>query len=189
MVIAAIVGCGTAFVEFAVNAGRILVVDDPKPSDVIVSLAGETDRRPQRAVELLQRGYGRAAVIDVPAGVNIFGFSEEHLAQSYIRDLPGPSSVRVCSIVGLSTRDESHDFAKCLGADGAHSVLIVTSDFHTRRALSIFRHEFPRQNFSVAAVPDASEFGTRWWTHRQWAKTCFYEWIRLLWWEVVDRWR
>ena len=34
---------------FAAEAGRLLVVDAPEPSDVILVLAGETDRRPARA--------------------------------------------------------------------------------------------------------------------------------------------
>ena len=36
---------------------------------------------------------------------------------------------------------------------------------------------------------DPREFGVRWWRHREWAKTNFYEWLRLAWWELIDRWR
>ena len=43
-----------ALLVFAANAGRMLVVDAPQRSDVILVLAGETDRRPARALELLQ---------------------------------------------------------------------------------------------------------------------------------------
>src|SRR5260221_9485502 len=42
--------------------------------------------------------------------------------------------------------------------------------FHTRRALSIFRHEIHGYSFSTAAARDENQFGTQWWTHRQWAK-------------------
>ena len=58
----------------------------------------------------------------------------------------------------------------------------MTSDFHTRRALSIFREEVPGRSFSVAAAKDETQFGTRWWTHRQWAKTCLDEWMKVVWW-------
>ena len=54
-------------VAFAMDAGRMLVVDDPQPSDVILVLAGETERRPERALQLLDQGYGRRVVMDVPA--------------------------------------------------------------------------------------------------------------------------
>jgi len=68
-------------------------------------------------------------------------------------------------------------------------VLLVTSDFHTRRALNVFRREIPEYEYSVAGSHDAAQFGERWWTHRQWAKTFVNEWARLLWWKLVDQWR
>jgi hypothetical protein len=181
-------------VGFAANAGRLLVVDAPERSDVILVLAGETDRRPVRALELLDQGYARRVVIDVPLAAKIYTFTEVDLARKYIEGVPQASSVEVCPIVGLSTQDESHDAEKCL-AQGhapqqeAQKILIVTSDFHTRRALSIFRHELRAKSFSIAAVRDDTQFGTRWWRHRQWAKTCVDEWLRLLWWNSIDRWR
>jgi uncharacterized SAM-binding protein YcdF (DUF218 family) len=67
-------------------------------------------------------------------------------------------------------------------------VLLVTSDFHTRRALSIFQKEDPDWTFSVAAAYDDTQFGANWWTHRQWAKTNVDEWLRMFWWQAVDRW-
>jgi hypothetical protein len=173
----------------AATAGRVLVVDAPQPSDVILVLAGETDRRPARALQLLEQGYGRRVVIDVPAESKIYGFTQLQLAQEYVRGLPRAASVSLCPIEGLSTQDESHDAEKCLAREDSPSVLIVTSDFHTRRALSIFRHELRDRTFSVAAATDAAQFGAPWWAHRQWAKTCFEEWLRLLWWQGVDRWR
>ena len=174
---------------FAANAGRLLVVDAPQPSDVILVLAGETDRRPARALELLAQGYGRRVVIDVPAVADVFGFTELQLAERYVQQLPQAASVRICPIVGLSTRDESHDVEKCLAGEASGKILIVTSAFHTRRALSIFRHELRGKSFSIAAAHDETQFGVGWWTHRQWAKTCLDEWLRLLWWTVIDRWR
>jgi hypothetical protein len=176
-------------VLFAGSAGRVLVVDDPHPSDVILVLAGETDRRPARALQLLAQGYGRRVVINVPVQSKIYEFTQLQLAQEYVQSLPQSASVRVCPVEGLSTRDESHDAGKCLAREESKSVLIVTSDFHTRRALSIFRHELRGRNFSVAAARDGAQFGAPWWAHRQWAKTCFEEWLRLLWWEGIDRWR
>ena len=176
-------------IVFATQAGRVLVVDSPQQSDLILVLAGETDRRPARALELLHQGYGRRVLIDVPAGAKIYEFSQLALAQKFVANLPDAGSVSVCPIYGLSTREESHDVEKCLTSQGGNSILIVTSDFHTRRALSIYRHELRGKVFSVAASHDDTQFGTRWWTHRQWAKTCTDEWLRSLWWNGVERWR
>src|ERR1700733_10027377 len=177
----------TMFVGFGMNAGRLLVVDAPVPSDVILVLAGETDHRPARAVELLDQGYGRLVVMDVPADFRVFGFTQIQLAQKYIQDLPEAASIRICPIDGLSTREESHDAAKCLHGEDGPRVLIVTSDYHTRRSLSIFRREIQGKSFSVAAARDATQYGPPWWAHRQWAKTCVDGWLRRLWWGAVGR--
>jgi len=173
---------------FALNAGKMLVVDAPQPCDVIVVLAGETYQRPIQGLELLDRGYARRMLIDVPARDTVFEFSEVQLAEKYIHNLPEAASVEICPIEGLSTRDESHDVEKCLAHEPGSRVLIVTSEFHTRRSLSIFRHEIQGKSFAVAAAYDNSQFGTRWWAHRQWAKTCLDEWLRLLWWNAIERW-
>jgi hypothetical protein len=178
-----------AVVTFAFSAGQLLVVDQPASSDVIVVLAGETDRRPATAVELLSRGYAPRVLLDVPSQARIYEFTQIELAKKYVQSLPQASSISICPIEGLSTRDESHDVAKCLASEPGDRVLIVTSEFHTRRSLSIFRHEVKGRIFSVAAASDATQFGTRWWTHRQWAKTCLDEWLRVAWWSAVERWR
>ena len=165
------------------------MVDAPQPSDLILVLAGETDKRPALALELLRRGYGKRVLIDVPADSKVFESSELDLAQKYIRDLPDSASVSICPIRSLSTQEETGDVEKCLTPQDGARILIVTSDFHTRRALSIFRHELRGKSFSVAAAHDPREFGSRWWTHREWAKTCAAEWVRTIWWNAVDRWR
>jgi hypothetical protein len=176
-------------VGLAAKAGSFLVVDAARPSDVILVLAGETDRRPERALQLLAQGYGRRVVLDVPTNSKLYEFTQIQLAQKYVQDLPQGASVSVCPIDGLSTKDESKDAEKCLAREGGKSVLIVTSDFHTRRALSVLRREVPGHEYSVAAVWNGEQFGVRWWTHRQWAKTFMDEWLRLMWWKVVDQWR
>jgi len=174
---------------FAFKAGTLLVVDDPKPSDVIVVLAGETDHRPAHALQLLQQGYGRRVLLDVPADAMIYDTQQMEIAQKYVQNLQQAASIAICPIVGLSTRDESHDVAQCLTHEQGTRILLVTSAFHTRRSLSTFRHELRGKAFSVAAARDDTQFGVHWWTHRQWAKTCVDEWLRLIWWNAVERWR
>lgn len=172
-----------------VEAGRLLVVNAPQSSDLIIVLAGETDRRPALALDLLQNGYAPRILLDVPADAKIYNTTALQIAENYIRDLPNPAVITICPIAGLSTRAETQDVVKCLArGNPAKKILLVTSDYHTRRALSIFRHEIHGSDFSVAAAHDSTQFGTRWWTHRQWAKTCVDEWLRLLWWSAVERW-
>jgi hypothetical protein len=176
-------------VAFAAKAGSFLVVDAPQPCDIILVLAGETNHRSERALQLLAQGFGGRVLLDVPVETKIYEFTQKQLAENYIHDLPQGAAIGVCPIHGLSTRDEAIDVRTCLAHQVHSRVLIVTSDFHTRRALSVFRHQVPGHNYAVAASRDDQQFGVRWWRHRQWAKTFIDEWLRLIWWEAVDKWR
>jgi hypothetical protein len=171
------------------QAARFLVVDDPQKSDAIVVLAGETFVRPARAIELLRQGMAAHVFLDVESRDLVYDQRLTDIAQRYAGALPERDRISVCPITGLSTYAESDDVNRCLQSLNAHSVLIVTSASHSRRASRIFRHRLPQYQFSVAAAQDPTHFGTIWWTNREWAKTTVDEWTKLAWWEVVDRWR
>jgi uncharacterized SAM-binding protein YcdF (DUF218 family) len=172
----------------ALASAWFLVLNRPEKSDVIVVLAGESDARPARGLELLNQGYAPRMILDAPPA-RIYQWSETELAERYLQSLPQAHQITVCPIHGLSTRDEAADVEGCLRGLGVRRVLLVTSDFHTRRALSVFRNRAPLYEYSVAAAFDSREFGVKWWRRREWAKVNFDEWVRLLWWEVVERWQ
>ena len=180
---------GLVLVIALANSAKWLVVDAPEKSDVILVLAGETDLRPALGLDLLRQGYGRWLILDVPADAKIYQWTQLDLAQKYVQNLPEANSIKICPIHGLSTREEANEAAQCVSRIENRRILIVTSDFHSRRAISIFRVRIPKYEYSVTAAHNPAEFGQEWWQHREWAKTNFYEWLRLLWWELVDRWR
>ena len=171
------------------NAGKVLVVDNPQPADVILVLAGETDRRPAQALQLLSRGYGRRVLIDVPATAKIYDITQVELAEKYVQHLGYAESVAICPTQGLSTREEAHDAEKCLDREKGSRVLIVTSEFHTRRAFMIFSQRLPQYQWSVTPARNSAQFGAAWWTNREWAKATLDEWMKLIWWNAVERWR
>jgi uncharacterized membrane-anchored protein len=176
-------------VGLASQAARFLIVDNPQKSDAIVVLAGETGVRPARGLELLRQQMAPHLFLDVEAGTQLFDQQLTAVAQTYINSLPDRAHISLCPIVGLSTNAETNDVRRCLDSLGARRVLIVTSEFHTRRSLSVFRKRLPQYQISIAAAHDPTHFGTAWWTNREWAKVTFDEWIKLIWWNCVDRWR
>lgn len=177
------------FVVLVSQAARFLVVDDPQKSDALVVLAGETASRPARGLELLRQGMAPRMFLDVESADVIYDQRLTDLAQKYLNTQSDAARISVCPITGLSTNAETDDVRRCLEPLRAHSVLIVTSDFHTRRALSTFRRRLPQYQFSAAAAHDPTHFGAAWWTRREWAKVTCDEWLKLIWWEAVDRWR
>lgn len=173
----------------ASQAARFLVVDEPVKSDAIVVLAGETKARPARALELLRQGVAPRVILNAQERDLIYDRKLTEIAREYANGLAEANQVSVCPITGFSTMAEADDVRRCLLPLGVHRVLIVTSASHTRRAFTIFRHRLPQYQFSVAAARDRAQFGVAWWTNREWAKTTFDEWVKMLWWEAVDRWR
>lgn len=175
------------FVAFA-GAGRVLVINRPGPADVIVVLAGEAEQRPEGGLELLRKGFAPRLLMNVPGNTRIYQWDQLELAQRYVRQLPEANTISLCPIIATSTKGEVQDMDRCLVNANAHTILLVTSEYHSRRALSTFRKLLPRYRYEIAAVSDPKAFGVNWWQHREWAKTTLEEWAKLIWWEAVERW-
>jgi len=190
-VIVAVV-CGLAM-EYAAS---FLRVNCAEHADVILVLGGGfDDSRYWRAVELMKAGYADRMVLDAEAGGKKYGKSNADLAADFLQSINAENTT-VCPVYADSTYGETEDAARCLAPMKASSVLIVTSDYHTRRAFSIFKARLPRYHWSIADAFAPYEDGgpTRmpsdnWWKNRRWAKTILDEWQKVIWWEVVERWK
>jgi hypothetical protein len=171
-------------VWLAFYSGRFLVVDRPQKSDAIVVLGGDWDDvRYWRGRELLRDGYAPVMFLDVSDDI-VYGRKMTDLATEFVERTASdsPGRVLVCPIQSASTLKETAYVQSCLEQQHARSALLVTSDFHTRRAYSTFRHRLPQYQWSIAAAYDGEAFGQKWWLLRQWAKTLLGEHQRLLWW-------
>jgi uncharacterized SAM-binding protein YcdF (DUF218 family) len=170
------------------HAASFLIVDAPKKSDVILVLANDGDKdRFLHAVELLKQGYAQHILLDVEGKATVYDTLEVDLARKFVeRVLPAQTSI--CETFGDSTYEEAAEAKNCLDQVDGSSVLVVTSDYHTRRAFSIFSKRLPKHEVSIAAARDERWFSTAWWKRRRWAKTTLEEWQKLMWWELVDRW-
>lgn len=171
------------------RAGSYLVINAPKRSDVMVVLAGGGgSSRFLQAVRLQKMGYAPLILVDAETGAEFYGKSEADLVFDYLNRTEQKGAV-VCPTTADSTYDEAADVERCMKRVGATSAIIVTSDFHTRRALSIFRKRLPQYEWSAAASSAPANAAEQYWKHRWWAKTVMDEWEKYLWWELVDRWR
>src|ERR1700746_2433298 len=188
LIVVIVVSCGIALLH---RSGEYLVLDHPQHADVLVVLAGDrNDCRFLRGLDLMRQGYAPRMLVDASSDMTFFGRTAVELEHQRLRSIDlKREQVRVCPIKEDSTYEETRYVARCLDADQSSSVLLITSDFHTRRALSIFEPRLPRYHWSIAACRDDSVFKQSWWQRREWAKTAFMEWTKLIWWEIVDRWR
>jgi uncharacterized SAM-binding protein YcdF (DUF218 family) len=181
-----------ALLLFARFAGRMLVRDHPEKSDVIVVLAGDSqDERYRRGMELLRAGYGRHLFLDASSDARYFGHTPAEYAEAFVRQdaREMAAQVSVCAFEEDSTLTETGYVGKCVEPFHPANILLVTSDWHTARAGSVFKRRLPQFHWSVAAAKDPRLFGTSWWRRREWAKITFNEWLKVIWWNAIDRWR
>lgn len=160
-------------------AGSFLVsADHPQRADIGLVLAGDaTGNRIIKAGELIRDGFIPRAVVSGPDG--LYGFYECDLAirfavragfpESYF--VPAPNRSR-------STVEEAKALIPAVRNANAKRVLLITSDYHTRRAGRIFRNAAPDLQFIVVAAPDVDFNAKSWWTKRQGRKTFLYEWLK-----------
>ncbi len=175
------------------RSGGYLVVNQPERSDIIVVLAGDhNDLRYWRGLELLRAGYGQRMQVDASED-RIYGKTHAQHAAEFAARTAGDnaSQISICTITNDSTVQEASDIRNCLARlqPAPQSALVVSNDFHTRRALSILRSRLPQYRWTAAAVPDTALFGEPWWGNREWAKTYVYEWEKFLWWKLFESWR
>jgi hypothetical protein len=178
---------------FLLQPGGWLIINNVQKSDALVVLAGgQGDTRYGRAMQLLRSGYAQHLVLDATTGM-IFGHSYSDLAAAFVAETAGQNAgqVSICAIDGDSTDFETKRVDECLQAlrPVPHRVILVTDDYHTRRALSIFRKRLPQYQWTAAAASNDFLFGLPWWKNREWAKTYLTELQKTLWWQLFDRWR
>ncbi len=179
-----------AMLWFGLRCGDMLVLNHPEKSDAIVTLAGDAnDVRYWRGMQLMREGYARDLLLDASADLKRYGETAAASAQRFVNSSAGELAGRVyvCPVWGDSTAEETKHVNACLQKLHARSVVLVTSDYHTRRAFRMFRRRLPQYRWSVAAAQDPYFFGTHWWQRREWAKTTLMEWQKLIWYKLAER--
>ncbi|WP_324716532.1 YdcF family protein [Carboxydochorda subterranea] len=162
---------------------RYLVVDDgPAPSDAIIVLGGDWKGRIQKGIELYREGY--APLLVVTGGLLV---APDRTQADYLAEVAERSGVPAQAIVKEPRSDSTYqDAALTLELAREHGwrrVLVVTSDWHSRRAATIFRKLYGPAGIEVRSVPSPEwRFETsRWWEYPDGGETIVIEWVRLVW--------
>lgn len=181
----------SALWAMALVAGRFLVVDAPQRSDFMLVLSGDYDDvRSIHGLMLLRGGYAQQLILDAPLQ-KMYGRKLSDVAENYL-ETTSPDQAghfHVCGISLDSTYQEMLEARDCVNGfvPNAHSAMVVTSNYHTRRSLEIAQRIMPQYRWSVAAAPDP-DFKIDWWHSRESAKIVLTEWQKLVWWNLVERW-
>jgi uncharacterized SAM-binding protein YcdF (DUF218 family) len=158
--------------------GAYLVQDEPpQHADVAFVLAGDgTGNRIFKAAQLVRDGYAPKVIVSGPV---IYGQHECDLAIAMAERAGYPAAYfQHFEHEAHSTAEEAQDAASLLRSMGARHVLLVTSDFHTRRAKKMFRAAMPDITFEVVAARDEHFTPRAWWRDREGRKTFLIEWMK-----------
>lgn len=176
-----------------IGGADLLISTDPVPAhaDAAVvlqgSMAGEMARLPG-AMAFLQRGIADRVLVSIPE-MSYWGQSLPPVARAYLERTYGSAlaeRVDFCETGDEvnSTEQEARVVLHCIRDHGWHSIIVVTSDYHTRRAGILWRRAMremdPQLSLSVESVADP-EFQKPWWRHRLSAKVWISESSKLAW--------
>jgi uncharacterized SAM-binding protein YcdF (DUF218 family) len=169
----------------------LLIATDPPPGhvDVGIVLQGSISAEKARiagAVNLLQRGVADRVLLSVPKesywGQTIPPVARAYLERTYGSDLA--ARFEFCETTGEvnSTAQEGQVLSSCIREHHWQSIVIVTSDYHTRRTGILWRRMTKHDGIHIwiEGVTDP-EFQQPWWRHRQSAKVWVMETTKLAW--------
>ncbi len=174
--------------------GDLLIASDAPPPnhvDAAIVLQGSIVSEKVRiagAIGLFRQGVADRVLLSVPKE-SYWGQSVPPLARAFIEQNYGSDAaarVDFCEtgVEVNSTFEEAQALIPCLEDHHWHSIVIVTSDYHTRRAGILWRRTLkkhaPGLHLRIDGVVDP-EFQQPWWRHRQSAKIWFIESLKLAW--------
>jgi uncharacterized SAM-binding protein YcdF (DUF218 family) len=168
-------------------AGESLVVEDPlQPSDAIVMLSDDNffADRATRASEVFRQHLAPVVVASGRRLRPTAGIAELMEHDLVERGVPPDRIIRFPHDAD-NTREETQALATLAEARNWHSVIVVTSNFHTRRARYIFQHVFPESiTVRVASARDGDYDPDHWWENRKSIKIFTHEVVGM----VVAMW-
>ena len=160
--------------------GGALVEQDPlEKAQCAVVLGGDGfGQRIIRAAQLAKAGYVPSVMVDGPSA--LIGH-ESDMTITYAERQGYPASLfqPVWLPPGVnSTEAEARYIGDILKEKGICKILLVTSNYHTRRAARDFRRENRWLQVIAVAAPDRAFSPDGWWKSRDGQKTFLLEWTK-----------
>jgi uncharacterized SAM-binding protein YcdF (DUF218 family) len=171
-----------------VAGGFWIVSDHPANCDAIVILSDDnfTADRAARAAELYHDGWAPRVVCSGRRLRPYFGIAQLEQRDLEIRGVPAKAAIPLAHNAP-DTLEELKGIRDFLAPRGWKRVMIVTSNYHTRRTRYLCRHIFPSDfHVLVVTAPDHDYDPDSWWRTRGGLKIFFHESVGMVvaFWEV-----
>jgi len=150
---------------------RLLCVDSgTAQADVIVVLGGGAAERPERAAELFTNHAAPRIIVS--------GWGDCTINRHLLIEDGVPAKAIALESQSRNTRQNAEFTVKLLREQKASHVILVTSWYHSRRALATFRHYAPEINFY--SRPSYVGYARADWPGRRYIGHIYWEYPKLL---------
>ena len=159
-------------------AGEFWVVDEPpETSDVIVVLSGDNydAERATRAASLFKSGMA-PRVLATGRALRSYATTTDLMKRDLVEHGVPENAIVPFTHKADDTRDEAAAVSEFVASHGWKKILLVTSNYHTRRSQYIYEHVLPSSDqLLTVAAPDSDYDPNYWWKTRTGVKIFFHE--------------
>ena len=193
----------TGFFLFGKMGKWLVKSQNPEKADFIFVLLGPVPDRALQAFDLYKAGYAGKIVFanEFQYGaeqLTPYGITLENTSSVFKRTLiqlgVRPEDIEIFPQTTASTQEEAIAFREYISKNADYQqVLLVTSSYHSRRTTLIFEKAINKSNpdFKVISVPSRyTGFNAeKWWGNRDNAKMVVLEYVKLLNFMLIERFR
>ncbi len=154
--------------------GFLIVEDKVEKADLIVVLGGKAFERASHAAELFKSGFSKRVLVSgelVPDEIRAVGLSltEAELSRNVLVSKGVPKKLIILMNKGTSTFEEAQAIKDLMTRRNYKSAIIVTSPFHSRRAILTFRFVFRGKDVKLMMSPSKEKNLAlkNWWTREE----------------------
>jgi uncharacterized SAM-binding protein YcdF (DUF218 family) len=159
-------------------AGEFWIVDDaPETSDVIIVLSGDNYDavRAARAAALFRAGLA-PHVVATGRALRSYATTTELMKHDLIDHGVPAAAIIPLTHPAEDTREEAVAVSEFVAAHGWKKILLVTSNYHTRRSEYIYERTLPPgTQLRVISAPDTEYDPQSWWRTSDGLKIFFHE--------------
>ena len=176
-------------------ANFLLVKDDLEKAECIVPLGGDDFFRLRKAVELFNRGYSKNIVVSMVSGKSYFvrynlerkisglgRLSEKEIILKYFEYFGKNSeNINFTNFKTTSTFEDAFATKQWMLQKGFRSLILVTTGYHMRRALILFKLVFRGTGIKIYHVTAEAEIydPEHWWRKPIDVKSMITEYVSL----------
>jgi hypothetical protein len=153
------------------GAGNFLIAeDDLKPSTYAFVLSGGPWDRGNEAVNIFKRKFADTLVCtgeNIPHDFKALGLNmlESEITEKNMLNQDVPKSNILLIRKGTSTQEESEEILAFCKKRAVKQIIVISTDFHTRRIQQVFKKKFRHEGIEVIvrAAPGSSYDAQQWW--------------------------